>query len=811
MLWLLLLPFALVNLSGWMRRPSPSQPEGKEPISFRVLVRLLALTTTLAFIAWPVQLAMDVMAYQCGGQAVCVATRRVMAPFGASWLADYPGRRIAAAALVPLVVIILLGVLARRSRRRYEEAESLARSGNAVPTQNLEASRQAGLTHPDFWQGDRLAQRLGRLHLAAAIAFVAVVLARATDSLGDTSVFSVAVLVLAVGVLAMAAVGVCIPSRLSETHSGGVLWSAVLTLVLATIAAVAAPAGVSPPGAMLPGFSSVLAVVFGALLLELLGLVAWIGLGARRRRAAIAAGTNEGEKWARITDDDTFKSAGPVVAATLGVVLLLASTAAISIRVMDLLGQPTAQGSTLYTETVQIVEDLDDAGVEPGDVTTLDPTAAAGVEAARDVGGEPLAAAVDQALAVTAPAAEQTAAGAVAWLVYPPSFDLFAIVFTVGMAVLAIAMIGHFVLIHHRRAAAIESEAEASYADEVDSMDDGGPPLDADTERVGLLGHPRWRAAFLQPIVRWRLLAETLNRMDAALSATVAVVLGLSTVYVAWRWIQSVNGESAIFVLPDSLQWLASLSSWVMASLPIVALLLLRAAYRDPLMRRRVASIFDVVTFWPRAWHPLAPPAYSERAVPELARRIVRIGRADGRTLLSAHSQGTVLAAAAVAQLPQSVRSTVAVATHGSPLGRLYRRFFPAYFGGGTQRELRATLAGIGGEARWRNFYRPTDVIGGPVFDGPDADADPGAVADAHAGPAAPDVLLRDPATQLLLLGNTPPRVLGHVSYNQDPAFVRHLDELCDALRADLAAQTDSIRVERHDRVPVDHHDTQTT
>ncbi|MCZ9345910.1 hypothetical protein NGM37_50085, partial [Streptomyces sp. TRM76130] len=56
-----------------------------------------------------------------------------------------------------------------------------------------------------------------------------------------------------------------------------------------------------------------------------------------------------------------------------------------------------------------------------------------------------------------------------------------------------------------------------------------------------------------------------------------------------------------------------------------------------------------------------------------------------------------------------SARGRVALLTYGSPLERLYGRWFPAHFGP-------AALASLHREIDcWRNLYRDTDPIGGPV------------------------------------------------------------------------------------------------
>ena len=49
---------------------------------------------------------------------------------------------------------------------------------------------------------------------------------------------------------------------------------------------------------------------------------------------------------------------------------------------------------------------------------------------------------------------------------------------------------------------------------------------------------------------------------------------------------------------------------------------LLRLDYSNTAQRKTIGALWDVGTFWPRAVHPLAPPCYAERAVPEVVDRI---------------------------------------------------------------------------------------------------------------------------------------------------------------------------------------------
>ena len=134
--------------------------------------------------------------------------------------------------------------------------------------------------------------------------------------------------------------------------------------------------------------------------------------------------------------------------------------------------------------------------------------------------------------------------------------------------------------------------------------------------------------------------------------------------------------------------------------------------------------------------------------VPELVTRTSWLAGQD-RVILSGHSQGSVLAAATVLQLPSSTVDNVALLTYGSPLRRLYARLFPAYV---HDRALATVDREVGG--RWVNLWRHTDPIGGPV------------------GEPAGDLRLVDPAGFPIPPGDTAyPAVRGHSDYVADPAF----------------------------------------
>ncbi|MEV0805916.1 hypothetical protein [Micromonospora sp. NPDC050200] len=169
----------------------------------------------------------------------------------------------------------------------------------------------------------------------------------------------------------------------------------------------------------------------------------------------------------------------------------------------------------------------------------------------------------------------------------------------------------------------------------------------------------------------------------------------------------------------------ADVGDMMLGWLPAVIAGLGLLVYRNDTVRRSVGVVWDIGTFWPRAAHPLAPPSYAERAVPELQTRVAGLlalaehdpRRMDG-VILSGHSQGTVICAAMLLQLPARWRRRIWFFSYGCQLTRLYGRIFPAYFGPDRLRVLAGTLTWPDGCVAWTNFWRPTDPLGWQVTAG---------------------------------------------------------------------------------------------
>ena len=201
---------------------------------------------------------------------------------------------------------------------------------------------------------------------------------------------------------------------------------------------------------------------------------------------------------------------------------------------------------------------------------------------------------------------------------------------------------------------------------------------------------------------------------------------------VAWisqgRDVQRVSGSQVIVAAQS--RWFAVLYNIGTFSLIAAAgylFVLGRRALRTESARRGLNVVWDVISFWPHSVHPFVPPSYAQFAVRDLRRRIrhhlmpppgVPTAGAEQTVpddppcvVLSAHSQGSLIAFATMLWLSEAERSRVALVTYGSQLQVAFPRAFPAYVDFRLIRLVRARL-----KNRWVNLYRETDPIAGPVL-----------------------------------------------------------------------------------------------
>lgn len=692
-LWLLLLPFMVVNLAHWMR---PATHGRRRAVRFYgLLVRLTGLTLTVLLVAAACEVALDLTAWQCAGTAACAARHSWLGFLSpdmsdGGWWSE-PGRRIALAATVPAGLTALLWYLSHRTWSAYESQRPVGADGQHPDPDGTDGT---ALGRPGFWYGRRLVARLRAAHTAAALltiaAAVATSVARFDGRQGGPVVLDVLGRLLA-GLLAAGAVVVvwvvCRRGR-SEHRLDRTLDRHVVRLLpvgsLVLLVLTAVHAGWSRPGrrseGRLPGDAAFGAITFTqGVLVVLLAFVARLLYRSRPEPRTALRGF-----------------AGPSVA-MLACALGGVMSGGVAQRVADWLNG------------------TDDLLVGPPVLLTWQAS------------------------------------------VIPPMLLVF-LALTAWLAQRNRSL---------RRAglAAVEREYHLH----------GTPDHEGSAHRAGETeGGPAERergdASRTRRIATARAMASLTDRAPRIVGVVSAVTLLLGIGALAGATATGRTPGEAARGTHDVVQGAAdttqALGSWLIAFGFVLLVTWGRRAYKDASARRTIGILWDVGTFWPRAAHPFAPPCYAERAVPDLTWRMATWTRTTGgRLVISGHSQGSVLAAAAAWQLPPAVRGRVALLTYGSPLERLYGRWFPAHFGpqalGSLHREVDC----------WRNLYRLTDPIGGPVR------------VDVAGGPRVDARPFKDP----LAYGRTrlhplPAPILGHSDYQADPAFARERERLLERI-----------------------------
>jgi len=177
------------------------------------------------------------------------------------------------------------------------------------------------------------------------------------------------------------------------------------------------------------------------------------------------------------------------------------------------------------------------------------------------------------------------------------------------------------------------------------------------------------------------------------------------------RWPSATEGNAAVLVAATT-----TLGTLTLTALATALFFLGRTALFGEAARRGVNVVWDVISFWPRSTHPFVPAAYSQRAVPDLEDRIRSHLRGDPgvRLVLCGHSQGSLLSFATLQRLAvtdAALLERIGLLTFGSQLQVMFSRGFPAFV---NHHAISGLYADLGG--RWRNLYRDTDHLAGPVL-----------------------------------------------------------------------------------------------
>ena len=760
--WLLLAPFMMFNVAHFMLPPPADPPAmGRRPRALvpgrrghrlaGVLLRLLALSAT-------VQLAGVITAVTASTVAWQAAGRAGLLPSWMGWYAAWTaGWRIALALLPVAAAVAVLAWISIPTASRYDRRTSRsgqeATAGGAPQAAGAD-DRHLWLAAPGFWKGEALVRRQRALHLGAALAAAALI---AGWPAGQPAAAHWAAVAVAGVVLATAAGLTCTPlaarHRVSLEQEG------------------------KPEDGSTPLWCR--AVVAGGAASLLLAAVAG-GLTDRLR----------GHQEGAMPGISAFL--GILLAAQIALLVTFAVAIAVLARRAPATGAPAAQAAA---------DDVRD-GFRPylgGGLSAL--VAAIGLM----LGGlmtAVLCIGLTRLMGTPEPSGfmfDTTPANALAlpWPVY--AFGAAPIGLLAGAAAAAVVL-----FLRYRRYRGHYSEGDDSRPSPVaagyrDFTAGPAPELDGDTRQYAA---SRMAVAGAWAVGR---LAE-----DAAFAMALVVGGGMIAVFAAELIAALYSGPPAH---PGHLgNWWHGLASAIALLGVLIAgwlVTLLRQAYTDASKRRSIGALWDVATFWPRAVHPLAPPCYAERAVPEIADRImllagreasyhaaageVGLERTHGLTvpsgpvLLTGYSQGSIIAPAVVAQLPAAVQEEVALLTLACPVRRLYGRAFPAYFGLDQLTALgrRLGVTGIPGQAggRWKNLYRKTDFIGSWALGEPRFTlsehqlSDPQLLGDVDQPCWDPVILVPD--------GNqTPPPVHRHSGWWPDPrvqALGRHLVGLLSA------------------------------
>jgi hypothetical protein len=644
-LWLFLLPFMFGNLAGWMCSAATRDSRPRFALHrFAYGLGALALTVNATLIA--ALISVDDNGYQAvvTGHS---ARQWWLAPLRWHFVAAHPARQLAVATVPVVLLLLALAYLARRSYR-YEAVRPPHRGAKEPPLTSVSAAAlPGGLADKDFWDGQVSVLALLRLHMAAAVALLTVVLTVTGRAVAGGSGLAWVALAAALAVLALVVLYVALDSAGALAGPLRGIWPLVLlaaaaaALICAWIFAWLRPPVPEPLAGGLPGMGTVAA--WTALALGIvLGLALLSALAGGFRRGTMPAGA-----W---------------VALLTGFGLLNFLMLSLLVWVAHLVGpvgaDPGHHGGTLYLPTA---------------LTSATPL--------------------------------------LGWA-YIIAVVIFAVIQEVRL----------------KAARALPPDVAAAYQQRAAEFIAAQPEQRRMWYQAGGTGWARG-------IARQR-------RLAAAPHSAVWLLYGIAVLQAAlalgaWRlhWQE-----------PAPVRYAGT----VIGGLLVPALMAtLRGAWSNTQRRKHIGILWDVGTFWPRSYHPLSPPCYTERAIPDLQRRLWWLHDNDGQVVLAAHSQGTILSVAALVQADRRpLKQDVALATFGCPAIKLYGWAFPAYM----RDRVLALLApgGDGHVAGWSNFWYATDPIG------------------ARVGIDGVDVPLPDPAESYFVYGEPPPSPGAHSGYWAD-------------------------------------------
>lgn len=805
--WLTLLPFALGNLSYWAR---PELDErGTARVATAVAVRVACLLLTLLLTAAMCVIGIDMISWQCfrGGTLVCPSL-----PSQVQFLGEPPWDRATIRMLVgsvlPVAVLTLLWWLSRTSLARYEAQESDFESSGGGPV--LRRRRMwAGDRRTALLQ--RLHIGAGLL-LVVTFGLVPVVRYAPRDSLwwsaSLTSVIAVALMVATIVAVAVSyRDGIDFPGvhrgfadRLARILPTLAVFSVVIYVVLMVLADI-------PERFDDQGLTRGRNMLVGALILTLFAIVAWLLfasdspfaalivptalvivalvavftlVGAALLAVGLLAGCMTAQHFRRDPADKprAWRGAGAamVLGASVCVAALFTTTLVVFVgnwlngaqtvtqlqvdfapadspgvfaaRIQQ--GEPLllASGPLVVREgelemTGPGVYRLRSGTVEASSVTSADgdllrTTPDLDLTAGMLLVNDPPLQIVDGCIVEPGAQCDRTVDTWVYDLVGPMVIDgpvhvtvdngpqepivvpqvliTFSGLTVVWVVLCSAVALATFVVFRRRASAAIEAQVG------VDGIAQARRPTSLRARRLAGYSHRAER------LLSWMAVVTS--------GCGLALVLGAASGWQPWR-----TNEFAATVTDVGLLLAVVMSG---ALILLVGKLMNASGFW-----RAVGVLWDLTTFWPRVAHPLGPPCYAERVVPEVVDEVMHTPRGTA-VIVSGHSQGSLIGVAVLSQIAgiRGDLTGIRFVTYGSQLRTWYGRIFPGVLGpnvlgnspmssaasfttaapdapdpgSGGQYQVTppsgslADLLAVTGQSSWVNLFRRTDPIGFRVF-----------------------------------------------------------------------------------------------
>jgi hypothetical protein len=834
--WLLLFPFGMANFAGWLipdRWTSmPWWTRGRTPIA-RGLIRVLGVAFTIHYGLWAMVIAVDLLAVQCGQVPACY-TQRWLGWFDAirERLAD-PAALMVAFTAVPLLLIGLLWLLGRRNARLYDRywADTDCADASRAPRFGLVDDLQ--LRQTEFWRAASFVQLQALLHATAAVGAVGATLAwtltrSSTPDASSTRLewlerlgWFLAV-VAGLAVAATAATGALSHRRAPTGHPyPRSKWMArvLLGVALGLVAAVGWLGWTTPvtPTVPLPGLRHAFGGVMVAELVLLLGLCSLVEL--RLGGSILAAGflLFYALEWDQPRPMWWLWMLVAVVAAAVALAIYVRRSAADQggeldpsrhlnnpywifaglavVMLVTILGWRAEQASwpnRILIAVVAIIYLMGAFAIQIRRAHDYPPSwqlRGGGLAAIAAVGAIGLTIVSAATIVFVAdrlghavarlPGDDTTIEVASKQISYPGELGWIAAAALAPLIIFILALSTRLLSMWWYRWRGQISQLHDSYDRDADHL---GP---------GQLDVPDPDRRFARSAARARLFGGLVDDADWLISAAVVTMLaGAVSLMIDLREPEPPS---------QGLGQIVGFSSWALGFIVLGAIWLVRTARTDSGLRRAVGIVWDVASFFPRRFHPLAPPSYAERSVPELRGRLIDL-TANGQVLLIAHSQGTLVSAAALLTLlgdpacaPRIRR--IAWITYGCMLRRLFGRAYPLAVRRTDLVALKAALEHHGpveGDTfpippasrppYWMNFGRHSDYLGGRVFT--DLQRPP----PRSTQDRPDDLFFGDPTRRWRFRGQTQQARLWRHSFDylddaEDPRFADHVARIIQHLR----------------------------